>query len=85
MKVRSCISPFTGLPERVDADFLHSIRDKQGLLSLKLQKNKAGKWEGVPFVVPGGRFNENAYGWDSYFESLGLIVDGRVDLAKAMA
>ncbi len=25
------------------------------------------------------------YGWDSYFESIGLIVDGRVDLAKAMA
>ena len=24
-------------------------------------------FEGVPFVVPGGRFNE-MYGWDSYFE-----------------
>ena len=24
-------------------------------------------YEGVPFVVPGGRFNE-MYGWDSYFE-----------------
>jgi alpha,alpha-trehalase len=38
----------------------------------------------VPFVVPGGRFNE-MYGWDSYFETLGLIRDGRIDLAKAMA
>ncbi|MFT7628859.1 MAG: alpha,alpha-trehalase, partial [Ulvibacter sp.] len=40
--------------------------------------------KGVPFVVPGGRFNE-MYGWDSYFESVGLILDGKVDLAKAMA
>lgn len=24
-------------------------------------------YEGVPFIVPGGRFNE-MYGWDSYFE-----------------
>lgn len=27
---------------------------------------------GVPFVVPGGRFNE-MYGWDSYFAALGLL------------
>ncbi len=24
------------------------------------------------------------YGWDSYFEALGLLEDGRTDLAKAM-
>ena len=35
-------------------------------------------------MVPGGRFNE-MYGWDSYFEALGLLEDDRVDLAKAMA
>ncbi|MDX1754399.1 MAG: trehalase family glycosidase, partial [Salinimicrobium sediminis] len=34
-------------------------------------------------VVPGGRFNE-MYGWDSYFEGVGLLLDGRLDLAKAM-
>ena len=39
---------------------------------------------GVPFVVPGGRFNE-MYGWDSYFESVGLLIDGKVELAKGMA
>ena len=38
---------------------------------------------GLPFVVPGGRFNE-LYGWDSYMESIGLIINGRVDLAKSM-
>jgi len=40
--------------------------------------------KGVPFVVPGGRFNE-MYGWDSYFESVGLLIDGKVELSKAMA
>ena len=36
-----------------------------------------------PYVVPGGRFNE-MYGWDSYFILLGLLRDGRVDLARGM-
>jgi alpha,alpha-trehalase len=35
------------------------------------------------YVVPGGRFNE-MYGWDSYFIILGLLQDGRVDLARGM-
>jgi alpha,alpha-trehalase len=35
------------------------------------------------YVVPGGRFNE-MYGWDSYFILLGLLHDGRVDLARGM-
>lgn len=37
----------------------------------------------APYVVPGGRFNE-MYGWDSYFESVGLKLDGREDLIKSM-
>src|SRR5262249_19244513 len=36
-----------------------------------------------PYVVPGGRFNEQ-YGWDSYFIVLGLLEDGRIDLARGM-
>jgi len=36
-----------------------------------------------PYVVPGGRFNE-MYGWDSYFIVLGLVQNGRVDLARGM-
>ncbi|MFZ0663032.1 MAG: trehalase family glycosidase [Acidobacteriaceae bacterium] len=36
-----------------------------------------------PYVVPGGRFNE-MYGWDSYFIMLGLLRDGRVNLAHGM-
>ena len=35
------------------------------------------------YVVPGGRFNE-MYGWDSYFIIVGLLRDGRLDLAKDM-
>lgn len=53
---------------------LTELEGKHGLLSLKI---------GAPYVVPGGRFNE-MYGWDSYFESLGLILDGRLDLARGM-
>jgi alpha,alpha-trehalase len=36
-----------------------------------------------PYVVPGGRFNE-MYGWDSYFIQLGLLKDGKIELAKNM-
>ena len=35
------------------------------------------------YVVPGGRFNE-MYGWDSYFTIRGLLLDGRIDLARGM-
>lgn len=66
------------LPQKITPEFVKSINDKPGVLSLKLENGK-----GVPFVVPGGRFNE-MYGWDSYFEGIGLLLDGRVDLAKAM-
>ncbi|MDU8885060.1 alpha,alpha-trehalase [Yeosuana sp. MJ-SS3] len=71
------------LPENVTPQYVKSINSKPGILSLKLEKQN-NKIKGVPFVVPGGRFNE-MYGWDSYFESVGLILDGKVHLAKAMA
>lgn len=71
------------LPENITPEYVKSINDKPGILSLKLEEQN-GEVIAVPFVVPGGRFNE-MYGWDSYFESVGLILDGRIDLAKAMA
>jgi len=37
-----------------------------------------------PYVVPGGRFNE-MYGWDSFFIQMGLLRDGRDQLAEDMA
>lgn len=36
-----------------------------------------------PYEVPGGRFGEIYY-WDSYFTMLGLVQDGRRDLARDM-
>src|SRR5262249_49776887 len=36
------------------------------------------------YVVPGGGFNE-MYGWGSYFIIVGLLQDGRLDLARGMA
>jgi alpha,alpha-trehalase len=66
------------LPKDLSPEYVQSINNKPGILSLKIEGGK-----GVPFVVPGGRFNE-MYGWDSYFEGIGLLLDGRVDLAKAM-
>jgi len=66
------------LPEDITPQYVHSINEKPGILSLKIENNK-----GVPFVVPGGRFNE-MYGWDSYFEGIGLLIDRRIDLAKGM-
>lgn len=66
------------LPPVVTAEYVRSINTRPGILALKIEDGK-----GVPFVVPGGRFNE-MYGWDSYFEGVGLIIDGRTDLAKAM-
>jgi alpha,alpha-trehalase len=66
------------LPPVVTPEYVRSINNRPGILSLKIENGK-----GVPFVVPGGRFNE-MYGWDSYFEGIGLLLDHRVDLAKAM-
>ena len=70
------------LPMKITALYVEALRGRHGLLSLALEK-QGGRWVGVPFVVPGGRFNE-MYGWDSYFEAEGLLRDGRVDLARAM-
>lgn len=66
------------LPDSIPDGFVTSLGLKQGLLSLALKDGK-----GVPYVVPGGRFNE-MYGWDSYFHVLGTIADGKIQLAKGM-
>ncbi|KAI8380587.1 trehalase-domain-containing protein [Choanephora cucurbitarum] len=75
------------LPKEITAEFTKSINDRPGLLTLAMKKVKDEQGRdtfiGEPFVVPGGRFNE-MYGWDSYFTSLGLIEDGRLDLVRSM-
>ena len=71
------------LPKTITPEYVSSINDKPGILSLKLI-DKNDEITGVPFVVPGGRFNE-MYGWDSYFESVGLLLGTKSKLAKNMA
>ncbi|KAH3680610.1 hypothetical protein WICMUC_000230 [Wickerhamomyces mucosus] len=76
------------LPKVITPEFVRSINTKPGLLALAMQETidpETGKssYSSYPYVVPGGRFNE-VYGWDSYMESLGLIINNRVDLARGM-
>lgn len=76
------------LPEKITPEYVRDLNDKPGLLVVDVKEVKDEKTgettlEGLPFVVPGGRFNE-LYGWDSYMASLGLLVNDRVDLAKSM-
>ena len=71
------------IPPSPDSTFVQSLDGKHGVLSLSLRRTADGRVHGVPFVVPGGRFNE-MYGWDTYFIILGLLQDGRVELAQGM-
>ncbi|KAJ1569490.1 alpha,alpha-trehalase nth1, partial [Nowakowskiella sp. JEL0078] len=79
------------LPEIITPRYVKSLNTKPGILALSLRTQAAKEdssdqdpiIRGVPFVVPGGRFNE-MYGWDSFFETLGLLHDGRVELARGM-
>ncbi|KAI9708336.1 MAG: alpha,alpha-trehalase nth1 [Bogoriella megaspora] len=72
-----------------DPEYVRDLNDAPGLLAVAMEEfvkdPETGEkdFRGMPFVVPGGRFNE-LYGWDSYMESLGLMVNDRVDLAKSM-
>ncbi|ETS74559.1 Neutral trehalase [Pestalotiopsis fici W106-1] len=76
------------LPEVITPDYVVGLNDAPGLLATEMEEftdpvTGEKKLRGLPFVVPGGRFNE-LYGWDSYMESLGLLVNDKVHLAKAM-
>lgn len=76
------------LPENITPEIVRDMNSKPGLLAVDMEEvvdPKTGEktLRGRPFVVPGGRFNE-LYGWDSYMESLGLLVNDKVDLAKSM-
>ncbi|KAM5352283.1 hypothetical protein ACJ41O_005006 [Fusarium nematophilum] len=77
------------LPEKVTPELVRDMNDAPGLLAVDVEEiedpESSAGWslKGMPFVVPGGRFNE-LYGWDSYMASLGLLINDRVDLAKGM-
>ncbi|WP_026978567.1 trehalase family glycosidase [Flavobacterium tegetincola] len=67
------------LPHLISAEFELTLNRQPGILALAMKDGR-----GIPFVVPGGRFNE-MYGWDSYFIAKGLLIDGEVDLAISIA
>ncbi|MBP6181451.1 trehalase family glycosidase [Flavobacterium sp.] len=71
------------LPEDFSMEYVETLNKKPGILALALEQ-KADGLQGVPFVVPGGRFNE-MYGWDSYFIGVGLLIDNQLDKAMAIA
>lgn len=72
-------------PDKITGRFVRDLDGEHGLLSLKLELDLQGNVVGgAPYVVPGGRFNELYY-WDSYFIVLGLLQDGRTNLARGMA
>ena len=75
------------VPLNFTAEWVRDRNEQPGLLALAMQEIKRdgqdSDFKGIPFVVPGARFNE-LYNWDSYFVSLGLLADGLVDLAKGI-
>ncbi|KAK3678894.1 alpha,alpha-trehalase nth1 [Recurvomyces mirabilis] len=71
-----------------DDNYVRDLNAAPGLLAVAVERIEDTPegypdYRGLPFVVPGGRFNE-LYGWDSYMETLGLLVNDREDLAEAM-
>ena len=71
------------LPENYSVEYVETLNEKPGILALALEQ-KIYSLQGIPFVVPGGRFNE-MYGWDSYFIGIGLLIDGQIGKAIAIA
>jgi alpha,alpha-trehalase len=57
----------------VTAGFIRSLNDKPGILALEMEEDPVTKeLKGLPFIVPGGRFNE-LYNWDSCFCAISMI------------
>lgn len=76
------------LPKDITPEYILSINKRPGLLALAMEEThdpSTGEetLSSFPYIVPGGRFNE-LYGWDSYMESLGLLIDNKLELAKGM-
>ncbi|KAI1321696.1 trehalase-domain-containing protein [Xylariaceae sp. FL0255] len=76
------------LPPKIDNGVYKILLEEPGLLALDTEEyvdpdTGATESRAVPFVVPGGRFNE-FFGWDSYFMGLGLLKSDRTDLVKGI-
>lgn len=67
------------LPEgEITAEFVKSLNLKPGMLALEMdaevgvEELEQKELKGLPFIVPGGRFNE-LYNWDSCFCAWGML------------
>lgn len=75
-----CDVELVRLPRVITPEYVLSLNDKPGMLALA---HDPASGEPLPYVVPGGRFNE-CYGWDCYFIGLGLLADGEIELARCL-
>ncbi|KAK3069340.1 alpha,alpha-trehalase nth1 [Teratosphaeriaceae sp. CCFEE 6253] len=71
-----------------DDKYVRDLNEAPGLLAVAMERiedTPEGEpdYRGLPFVVPGGRFNE-LYGWDSYMETLGLLINDQEDVCESM-
>ena len=65
-------------------EFIHGLDHKPGLLALEMINDVAapGGMRGLPFIVPGGRFNE-LYNWDSALCAWGML-ESHTHVVKAI-
>lgn len=72
----------------ITGDFIKSLNHRPGVLALEMDfsgsdgPNEHKETIGLPFIVPGGRFNE-LYNWDSCFCALGMI-DSHPHIVKSI-
>lgn len=77
------------LPEgEITPEFIKSLNQKPGVLALEMDvlsqesSIEPKELKGVPFIVPGGRFNE-LYNWDGCFCTFGML-DSHAHLVKSI-
>lgn len=77
------------LPEgEITGEFIKGLNLKPGILALEMDFPEDGESSGqkepvgLPFIVPGGRFNE-LYNWDSCFCAIGMI-DSHPHIVKSI-
>ena len=68
------------LPEEITGDYIRSTYPNPGILALGMTEDAIP--HALPFIVPGGRFNE-LYNWDSFFCAIGMI-EGELHVVKSI-
>ena len=68
----------------VDGKFIQSINSKPGILAMAMEESKLGEeMKALPFIVPGGRFNE-LYNWDSVFAAGWGMLETHAHISSAV-